>query len=277
MVVLQRKTIRAVARHGENGLVTHVLSISRQGFHHSHLTLVAGNAQQTRRQSTINAAETTMDPQAVLKLIRGVMHESYNSSDSVCKSLQTPSPCTAAICLAILHTSLPHGPMPYLVDEVCAIFFFCLFCLSGTDSARTLHVALTRSLILLLLTDVPLCTGWGQTIVGMSAARPNSASTVSTAFVTRKVHTIAIGGPGRRSMWQRMGLEPTTLSLPVFQYYPEDKACSVWLYETDKSTVPHQKLTWFGVKSLADGEKVLEGNQVSFLSYYMCLLLHKLI
>ena len=99
--------------------------------------------------------------------------------------------------------------------------------------------------------------------MGMSAARPNNASTVSTAFVARKVHTIAIGGPGRRSLWQRMGLEPTTLTLPVFQYYPEDKACSVWLYETDKSTAPHQKLTWFGVKSLVDGQKVLEGNEVS--------------
>ena len=111
MVVLQRKTIRAVARHGENGLVTHVLSISRQGFHHSHLSLVVGNAQQTRKQSTINAAETTMDPQAVLKLTRGVMNESYNSTDSVCKSLQKLSSCTS-LCLAILHTFLLHRPTP---------------------------------------------------------------------------------------------------------------------------------------------------------------------
>ena len=98
MVVLQRKTIRAVARHGENGQVTHVLSISRQGFHHSHLTLVAGNAKQTRRQATVNAAETTMDPQAVLMLTKGVMRESYNSTDSVCKF---PSSCTASFCLAM--------------------------------------------------------------------------------------------------------------------------------------------------------------------------------
>lgn len=110
----------------------------------------------------------------------------------------------------------------------------------------------------------------------MSAVRPNNASTVSTAFITRKVHTIAVGGPGRRSMWQRMGLEPTTLSLPVFQYYPEDKACSVWLYETEKSIAPHQKLTWFGVKSLADGQKVLEGNEVNSLSYHTFLSQHKL-
>ena len=107
MVVLQRKTIRAVARHGENGQVTHVLSVSRQGFHHSHLTLVVGNAKQTRRQATINAAETTMDPQAVLVLTKGVMRESYNSTDSVCKSLQTPGLCTASFCFAMcpaLHT-----------------------------------------------------------------------------------------------------------------------------------------------------------------------------
>lgn len=88
MVVLQRKTIRAVARYGENGQVTHVLSISRQGFHHSHLTLVVGNAKQTRRQATINAAETTMAPQSVLELTRSVMQKSYNNSDSVCKFLQ---------------------------------------------------------------------------------------------------------------------------------------------------------------------------------------------
>lgn len=101
----------------------------------------------------------------------------------------------------------------------------------------------------------------------MSAKRPNNASTVCTAFIARRVHTIAIGGPGRRSLWQRMGLEPTTLSLPVFQYYPEDKACSVWLYETEKSTAPHQKLTWFGVKDLADGQRTLEGDQVSYLTH----------
>lgn len=110
----------------------------------------------------------------------------------------------------------------------------------------------------------------------MSAVRPNNASTVSTAFITRKVHTIAIGGPGRRSMWQRMGLEPTTLSLPVFQYYPEDKACSVWLYETDKSTAPHQKLTWLGVKSLADGQRVLEGAEVSSYSHHTFLSTYRL-
>ena len=104
----------------------------------------------------------------------------------------------------------------------------------------------------------------------MSAVRPNTASTVSTAFVARKVHSIAIGGLGRRSMWQRMGLESTTLSLPVFQYYPEDKACSVWLYETDKSVAPHQKLTWFGVKSLTDGHKIMQGDTVSCHDYTGC-------
>lgn len=71
-------------------------------------------------------------------------------------------------------------------------------------------------------------------------------------------------------MWQRMGLDSTTLSLPVFQYYPEDKACSVWLYETDKSVAPHQKLTWFGVKSLTDGHKIMQGNTVSCLDYAAC-------
>ena len=113
-----------------------------------------------------------------------------------------------------------------------------------------------------LLIKVLRPTGWSQTSVGLSAKRPNNASTVSTAFVARKVHTIAIGGPGRRTAWQRMGLESTALSMPVFQYYPEDKACSVWLYENDKSTSPHQKLTWFGVKNLADGQNILSGTTV---------------
>ncbi len=87
MVVLQRKTIRGVARYGENGQVAHVLSVSRQGFHHTHLNLVVGSAKQTRRQATINADDVTMDPQSVLKLTRSVMHKTYNSTDSVCKSL----------------------------------------------------------------------------------------------------------------------------------------------------------------------------------------------
>ncbi|KAL3151781.1 hypothetical protein ABBQ38_012755 [Trebouxia sp. C0009 RCD-2024] len=180
----QRRTIRAAARHGESGQVSHILSVSRQGMHHSHLTLVAGTAEETR-MATITSSETTLNAQAVLSLTKGVMRESYNRTDSI---------------------------------------------------------------------------WWSQTAVGLSAVRPNSASTISTAFVARKVHSIAIGGLGRRSMWQRTGLESTTLSLPVFQYYPEDKACSAWLYETDKSVAPHQKLTWFGVKSLTDGHKIMQGD-----------------
>ena len=148
------------------------------------------------------------------------------------------------------------------------MFSYLLILFLWDRQRRDMHVVATKYVVSQLPTDVLFCTGWSQTVVGMSAVRPNNASTVSTAFITRNVHTIAIGGPGRRSMWQRMGLEPTTLSLPVFQYYPEDKACSVWLYETDKSTAPHQKLTWFGVKTLADGQRVLEGNQVRSLSYH---------
>ena len=91
LVVSQRRTIRAAARHGENGQVTHILSISRQGMHHSHLTLVAGSAKETRMQAPITASETTLNPQAVLSLIKGVMRESYNQTDSVCKSSHTPT------------------------------------------------------------------------------------------------------------------------------------------------------------------------------------------
>lgn len=87
LVVSQRKTIRAAARHGENGQVTHVMSISRQGMHHSHLTLVAGDAKESNMQATINAAENTVDPQAVLSLTKGIMHDSFNKTDSVCKFL----------------------------------------------------------------------------------------------------------------------------------------------------------------------------------------------
>lgn len=157
-------------------------------------------------------------------------------------------------------------PCTFLLVACPNAFYICLLDVCGSDFVNVAIYSKTE-LMMKPLTNVWLVAGWGQTVSGMSAVRPNNASTVSTAFIARKVHTIAIGGPGKRSMWQRMGLEPTTLSLPVFQYYPEDKACSVWLYETDKSTAPHQKLTWFGVKSLADGQTVLEGDQVSYPKY----------
>ena len=124
MVVLQRKTIRAVARHGENGQVTHVLSISRQGFHHTHLTLVVGNAKQTRRQATINAAETTMDPQSVLALTKGVMHESYNSTDSVCKSSQCFH-CILLLCLVYIAHVQCFVHTIFLLQNSALPMFFC--------------------------------------------------------------------------------------------------------------------------------------------------------
>lgn len=136
----------------------------------------------------------------------------------------------------------------------------------SSDSANV-AISSNKEFVIEAADKLWLGAGWGQTVSGMSAVRPHNASTVSTAFIARRVHTIAIGGPGKRSLWQRMGLEPTTLSLPVFQYYPEDKACSVWLYETEKSTAPHQKLTWFGIKDLADGQRTLEGDQVSCLTH----------
>lgn len=45
---------------------------------------------------TITSSETTMDPQAVLSLTKGVMRESYNPTDSVCKFLHKP---TLLLCL----------------------------------------------------------------------------------------------------------------------------------------------------------------------------------
>ena len=105
-VVSQRKTIRAVARHGEHGQVTHVLSISRQGMHHSHLTLVTGGAKESRLQAPVNAAENTVDPQTVLQLTKGVMHDSYNKTDSVCKSFL---PAMQGCCLCLKCEELdPH-------------------------------------------------------------------------------------------------------------------------------------------------------------------------
>ena len=95
LVVSQRKTICAVACHGKRGQVSSVMSISRQGMHHSHLTLVAGSARQTRKQAPVNAAETTVDPEHVLSLTKGVMHGSYNSTDSVCKFLPLPNTLAA--------------------------------------------------------------------------------------------------------------------------------------------------------------------------------------
>lgn len=90
LVVSQRRTIRAAARHGESGQVSHILSVSRQGMHHSHLTLVAGTAEETR-MATITSSETTLNAQAVLSLTKGVMRESYNRTDSICKFPHKPT------------------------------------------------------------------------------------------------------------------------------------------------------------------------------------------
>lgn len=103
LVVAQRKTIRAAVRYGDNGQVMHILSVSRQGMHHSHLTLVAGSAKESRMQATISSSETTLSPQAVLALTKGVMRASYSQTDSVCKFLRT----YFAVCACqLVHASL---------------------------------------------------------------------------------------------------------------------------------------------------------------------------
>ena len=52
------------------------------------------------------------------------------------------------------------------------------------------------------------------------------------------------------------------LWMPLYQYHPEDKTCSVWVYENGTAGWPEQKLTWSGIGSLEEGLRKLGGQTV---------------
>lgn len=91
--------------------------------------------------------------------------------------------------------------------------------------------------------------------------------------VCRRLYSLGAGSVDKRSWMQSMGMQANTLWLPVWQYHPEDKAASAWLYETGRSAYPQQKLTWLGVKSLEDGRHLLEGNTVRYLACWCIIIL----
>ncbi len=86
-MVAQRKTIKAVARYDVAGQVSHVLTISRQGFYHTYMSLVANSASQMREQAPVNTTPDLDLPTSkkVLQLARAVMGTNFNENDSLCK------------------------------------------------------------------------------------------------------------------------------------------------------------------------------------------------
>lgn len=87
LVVAQRKTIQAVARYDATGQVSHVLTISRQGFHHTYMSLVANSASQMQLQAPVNTTPALDLPTSkkVLDLARAVMGAGFDDNDSLCK------------------------------------------------------------------------------------------------------------------------------------------------------------------------------------------------
>ncbi len=110
-----------------------------------------------------------------------------------------------------------------------------------------------------------LAADWCDTGVGMCAERPSGPSAISTAFVVRSSRSVGVKGVAKRSFLQSSGLQPVGVWMPIWQYSPEEKTSSVWVYETGTSTWPQQKLTWLGVGSLEDARHELDGTTVSTL------------
>lgn len=98
LVVAQRKTVKAVARFDAHGQVMQVFTITRQGFHHSHLQLIAGNASQMNLQAPVNANGDLAHSQRVLQLVRAVMAKGFNEKDTLCKSCGG-----TCVCLSVRH------------------------------------------------------------------------------------------------------------------------------------------------------------------------------
>jgi len=90
LVVAQKKSIRAIARYDAAGQVSHVLTISRQGFYHTYTSLVANSATQMQMQAPVNTTPDLDLPTSkkVLEMARAVMGANFNANDSLCKSLR---------------------------------------------------------------------------------------------------------------------------------------------------------------------------------------------
>ena len=88
LVVAQRKTIKAVARYSANGRVAHVLTVSRQGLHHSYLTLIADTPSQMLTQAPVYDNGDIAHSKKVLQVASTLMGESFNENDSLCKCLR---------------------------------------------------------------------------------------------------------------------------------------------------------------------------------------------
>ena len=90
LVVAQRKSISAIARYDAAGQVSHVLTISRQGFYHTYMSLVANSATQMQMQAPVNTTPELDLPTSkkVLELARAVMGANFNVNDSLCESLR---------------------------------------------------------------------------------------------------------------------------------------------------------------------------------------------
>ncbi|KAL0026270.1 hypothetical protein WJX77_007445 [Trebouxia sp. C0004] len=85
LVVAQRKSISAIARYDAAGQVSHVLTISRQGFYHTYMSLVANSASQMQMQAPVNTTPDLDLPTSkkVLELARAVLGANFNANDSL--------------------------------------------------------------------------------------------------------------------------------------------------------------------------------------------------
>ncbi len=113
LVVAQRKSISAVARYDAAGQVSHVLTITRQGFYHTYMSLVAGSASQMQMQAPVNTTPELdlSTSKRVLKLAQAIMGANFNANDSLCKSLRFALwklCCMPACAVATCVTSLEH-------------------------------------------------------------------------------------------------------------------------------------------------------------------------
>lgn len=77
--------------------------------------------------------------------------------------------------------------------------------------------------------------------------------------MVRKTRTVSMigGDTSKRSWLQNSGIVKVQSWLPVWQYHPDDKTSSVWVYTSNTAGWPTQKLTWGGVTSLEQGQRQL--------------------
>ena len=105
----------------------------------------------------------------------------------------------------------------------------------------------------------------------MCSTTPSPDTAISTAFVVRRSRSVMGTAVAKKSWLQKSGIQATAQWMPVWQYHPEDKTSSVWVYASSTSTWPEQKQTWTGVSSLADGRHQLAQQTVS-MPCFLCML-----